>query len=45
MNSQALVDIARTLVGTGRGLLAIDESTTTCTERRFKDNSAAMERH
>jgi len=34
MNSEALVGIARTLVGTGRGLLAIDESNTTC-NRRF----------
>jgi fructose-bisphosphate aldolase class I len=36
MNGQALVDIARTLVGTGRGLLAIDESTTTCNKRFAK---------
>jgi fructose-bisphosphate aldolase class I len=35
MSSQSLVDIARTLVGTGRGLLAIDESTTTC-DKRFE---------
>jgi fructose-bisphosphate aldolase class I len=36
MDSQALVDIARTLVGTGRGLLAIDESTSTCNQRFAK---------
>jgi fructose-bisphosphate aldolase class I len=36
MNDQALIDIARTLVGTGRGLLAIDESTTTCDKRFAK---------
>jgi hypothetical protein len=30
MNGQALMDIARTLVHTGKGLLAIDESTPTC---------------
>jgi len=35
MHSQSLVDIARTLVGTGKGLLAIDESTTTC-DKRFE---------
>ena len=35
MSSQSLVDIARNLVGTGRGLLAIDESTTTC-DKRFE---------
>jgi fructose-bisphosphate aldolase class I len=35
MNGQTLVDIARTLVQTGKGLLAIDESTTTC-DKRFE---------
>jgi fructose-bisphosphate aldolase class I len=33
MNREALIDIARTLVGTGKGLLAIDESITTCDKR------------
>jgi fructose-bisphosphate aldolase class I len=36
MNGQALIDIARTLVNSGRGLLAIDESTTTCDKRFAK---------
>jgi hypothetical protein len=36
MNSQPLIDIARALVGTGRGLLAIDESTATCDKRFAK---------
>jgi fructose-bisphosphate aldolase class I len=36
MNGQALIGIAKTLVGTGRGLLAIDESTTTCDQRFAK---------
>jgi fructose-bisphosphate aldolase class I len=35
MNGQALVDSARTLISTGRGLLAIDASTTTC-DKRFE---------
>jgi fructose-bisphosphate aldolase class I len=36
MNGQSLISIAKTLVGTGRGLLAIDESTATCDERFAK---------
>jgi fructose-bisphosphate aldolase class I len=36
MNSQSLIDIARTLVNSDRGLLAIDESTTTCDKRFAK---------
>jgi hypothetical protein len=41
MNSQALIDIARTLVGYGRRLLANDESTTTG-NKRFANNRAAL---
>jgi len=36
MNSQQLIDIARSLVGTGKGLLAIDESNSTCDKRFAK---------
>jgi fructose-bisphosphate aldolase class I len=36
MNSQLLIDIARSLVGTGKGLLAIDESNATCDKRFAK---------
>ena len=36
MNSQQLIDIARSLVGTGKGLLAIDESNATCDKRFAK---------
>ena len=36
MSSQPLIDIARTLVGTGKGLLAIDESNATCDKRFAK---------
>jgi fructose-bisphosphate aldolase class I len=33
VNAQGLIDIARQLVGTGKGLLAMDESTPTCNKR------------
>jgi fructose-bisphosphate aldolase class I len=36
MNPQALIDIARSLVVPGKGLLAIDESDTTCDKRFAK---------
>ena len=36
MSSQPLIDIARSLVGTGKGLLAIDESNATCDKRFAK---------
>ncbi len=36
MNSEQLIDIARSLVGTGKGLLAIDESIPTCDKRFAK---------
>ena len=39
MNSQALIDIATTLVGTGRGLRAIDASTATC-DKRFESSAS-----
>lgn len=36
MNAQALIDIARALVADDKGLLAMDESTTTCNKRFAK---------
>lgn len=36
MNGQALIDVARSLVVTGKGLLAIDESDPTCDKRFAK---------
>jgi len=36
MNSQQLIEIATSLVGTGKGLLAIDESNSTCDKRFAK---------
>jgi hypothetical protein len=36
MNSQQLIDIARSLVGTGKGLLAINENHSTCDKRFAK---------
>jgi fructose-bisphosphate aldolase class I len=36
MNSQQLIDIAKSLVATGKGLLAIDESNSTCDKRFAK---------
>ena len=36
MNSRQLIDIARSLVATGKGLLAIDESNSTCDKRFAK---------
>lgn len=48
MNSQPLIDIARSLVGTGKGLLAIDESNSTCDKRFAKlgiPQTSAARRH
>jgi fructose-bisphosphate aldolase class 1 len=45
MNGQVLIDLARTLVGSGRGLLAIDESTTTCNSGATPRTRAGIAQH